>query len=645
MVQEHIDNFACPGCHGRLKLKAAEGVLVCGSCRTPWPVVDGVPDFRSVRDRYWGEVPQELMERLLATCREKGWREGVKEFFLERDPGYYEYLTDKRRANWSYLLSLPRTARILDAGCGWGALSFPLAEQFGEVYGLDVVAQRCAFVSMRREQDRQPGVIPVCAQVTRLPFADDFFDGAVLNGVLEWIPSTEDGDPARVQEAALREMYRVLKPGGVLYLAIENRWSAINFMGFRDTHSGLRFAPVLPRALANVYSRIARKKDFREYTYTYGEHKKILRRVGFDKLCFYAPLPTYRRFYYFLPIDDARWVRFFLKKLVSSRNRLQRFFITATEALRLYGLVKYFVPDFSILAEKEAQAGGSRVSCDMILHQGVERVTQFLFEAGCDQPTTVFKVYQDGQTHRWLEMCDLMRCVYGHSDPVLARSVPQVLRSWKEGDRFVVRESFVEGTSLQRQAERRRLFWRREFLACLALVTEWVSVFQRASIVGHFVFEADAIRCLLKDLEVHVPAGTFRLEGRKTRVPAVVRHRDLRPANVLQTSEGLKIIDWDRFSMRGLPLLDLMEFVIRYVHARCMWQQKGMHLAPAVFRRYLDLIYRREGALSRGVHLAIGRYGEALGLDMQQQQLLLARWAHYMFFPGDTRAFCAFREK
>jgi len=242
-------------------------------------------------------------------------------------------------------------------------------------------------------------------------------------------------------------------------------------------------------------------------------------------------------------------------------------------------------------------------------------------------------------------MCDLMRCVYGHSDPVLARSVPQVLRSWKEGDRFVVRESFVEGTSLQRQAERRRLFWRREFLACLALVTEWVSVFQRASIVGHFVFEADAIRCLLKDLEVHVPAGTFRLEGRKTRVPAVVRHRDLRPANVLQTSEGLKIIDWDRFSMRGLPLLDLMEFVIRYVHARCMWQQKGMHLAPAVFRRYLDLIYRREGALSRGVHLAIGRYGEALGLDMQQQQLLLARWAHYMFFPGDTRAFCAFREK
>ncbi len=655
MTQESFDNFVCPQCRGSLKADA--GALTCGACRARWPVTDGVPDFRPVRDRYWGEVPEELMDRLLAACRQKGWHEAVKEFFKERDPGYYEYLTDKRRANWSYLVSLPRTARILDAGCGWGALSFPLAERFGAVYGLDIVPQRCAFVHTRGEQDHQPGVIPLCGPMTRLPFADGFFDGVVLNGVLEWIPSTEDGDPEEVQAAALKEACRVLKPGGILYLAIENRWAAINFLGFRDTHSGLRFAPLLPRPLANLYSRIARRKDFREYTYTYREHKRMLRRAGFREPCFYAPLPTYRRFYYFLPIDDSRRVRFFLETLVSSRNRLQRFFVTVVQVLRAYGLVKYFVPDYSILAQKGTAAAGtaaagtaaagtaaaaSPVSCGTLLHQGEERVTQFLFEPGASDPATVLKVYQDEQADRWAKMCDVMRGVYDHADPVLACSVPRILGSWKEGGRFLVRESFVAGTSLQRRAERRGPFWKKEFILHLEAVTAWVSAFHRASVVGSFVFEEENVRRLLGDLAAHVPAGTFGCVPRRTSVPAVIRHRDLRPANLLSTPQGLRVVDWDRFAMRGLPLLDLMEFILRYVHARCMWQEEGMHLKPAVFRRYLGLVYRRASALSRAVRAAVGRYGEAMGLDTQQQQLLLACWTHYMFCPRPGVELCVF---
>jgi SAM-dependent methyltransferase len=403
MDQLNIDNFACPSC--RAPLKGEGEALACVSCQARWPVQDGVPDFRLVRDRYWGEYPPETMDRLLEVCREQGWRKGLNEFFQARDPGYVEYLTDTRRANWSYLLSLPRQARILDAGCGWGALSFPLAGRFGEVYGLDIVPQRSAFVRLRGRQDRVAGVVPVCGQVTRLPFGDAFFDLAVLNGVLEWIPSTEDGDPQKVQEAALREVYRVLKPGGVLYLAIENRWAAINFLGFRDTHSGLRFAPILPRGLAQLYSRLARKKDFREYTYTYGELRRMLVRAGFGPLCFFAPLPSYRRFYYFLPIENVCRVRFFLRKLVWSRNRLQRFFVNMTNALRLDRLVKVFVPDFSILAQKEAGPVSRPVCRDMILHQGVERTTRFLFDTGQDRPSVVEKLYHEGLSDRWVAMC------------------------------------------------------------------------------------------------------------------------------------------------------------------------------------------------------------------------------------------------
>ena len=642
MDQLNSDSFVCPACCGRLRSAAA--TLVCDVCSAAWPVVDGVPDFRSARDRYWGEYPAETMDRLLDVCRSKGWQEGLKEFFQARDPDYFEYLTDKRRANWSYLISLPEAGRVLDAGCGWGALTFPLADRFGDVYGLDIVPQRSAFVKMRAQQDNVRGVLPVCGQLTRLPFPDDFFDLAVLNGVLEWIPSTEDGDPLKVQEAALREVCRVLRPGGVMYLAIENRWAAINFLGFRDAHSGLRFAPVLPRALANIYSRIARGKDFREFTYTYAEHRKILRRTGFGRACFYAPLPTYRRFYYFLPVEDSRRVRFFLEKLVWSRNRLQRFFVAVTSRFRLYRFVKHFVPDFSIVAQKEVPVQDAGVCRDMILHQGVERVTQFLFEAGRDEPTAVLKVYQEERTGRWDKMCDVMRNVHENTDPLLVRSVPQILVVQKGGGQFAVRESYVDGISLQRYAERRSLFWKKEFIGHLEAVTAWVSAFHRACVVGKFVFEQESVRHLLGDIAVHIPAGTFSYEPCRTTVPAVIRHRDLQPANILLTPRGVRIVDWDRFAMQGLPLLDLMEFILCYVHAHCMWQEAGMHLEPVVFRRYLDFIYLRDNALSRAVRSAVARYGEAMGLVASQQQFLLACWTSYMFCSRPPEELCVFKE-
>jgi len=638
----NISDFVCPSC--RAPLKRESEALVCVSCHARFPVQDGVPDFRLVRDRYWGEYPPETMDRLLDECRRKGWRDGLRDFFKTLNPGYYEYLTDEKRSHWSYLFSLSKEAKVLDAGCGWGLLSFSLVKHFGNVYGLDIVRQRSAFVRMRAEQDHVSRVIPVSGQATHLPFGDDFFDLVVLNGVLEWIPSTEDGDPQKVQEAALREVYRVLKPGGTLYLAIENRWAAINFLGFRDTHSGLRFAPILPRGLAQIYSRLARKKDFREYTYTYGEHRRLLKKAGFASACFCAPLPSYRRFYFILPIEDTRRVRFFIKKLVSSRNFLQRFFVMITDRLRLYGLVRYFVPDFSILAKKEGGQASEEEAYHGILHQGDERVTQFIFKEEELQPRFVHKIYERAQASERQIMCDLMGRVYAHADPCLAGSVPRIYSCQCRDSYFVVQEEFVAGVSLRLAAEQPSFRWKRHFLDNLMLATDWLSAFHAAFPAGRCVFAKEHVAVLLEEVEAYCRCGLARVEKNATAVPGVVRHGDFRPANVIRFGNSLKVIDWDRYALQGVPLLDLMEFIIRYVHAHLIKQSSAINLTPAVFLAYLKLIYLRDSALSRGVRLAINRYAQALSLDAQQTDILLTYWAHRMFYPRDKRIFVSFEK-
>ncbi|MBN1527376.1 MAG: class I SAM-dependent methyltransferase [Candidatus Omnitrophica bacterium] len=344
-------DLVCPVCKGTLD--RGEGLLSCQKCGKEWRAPGGIADLRLSPARYWGEYPEDVMDRLVARCREAGWNAALKEFFLERDPQYYDYTLDKRRADWHLLVPIGRESRILDAGCGWGTLSFALAGVYREVVALDAVRQRVEFIDIRSKSEGLKNLTPVCGQVGSLPFPDGYFDLVVLNGVLEWVPMMEEGvSPATAQMGALKEVLRVLKKGGYLYLAIENRWAAINFLGFKDTHSGLRFVTLMPRFLANIYSRAVRGKDFREYTWTYWEHRRMLRKAGFSDARFYAPLPTYRRFYYMLPIKDSSKIKFFLRSMAFPRNDMQRFFILAANSFFLYKIARYFVPDFSIVARR-----------------------------------------------------------------------------------------------------------------------------------------------------------------------------------------------------------------------------------------------------------------------------------------------------
>jgi SAM-dependent methyltransferase len=102
------------------------------------------------------------------------------------------------------LAGIGRGQRVLDVGCGPGALTAELVSRAGPG-AVSAVEPSASFAAAARE--RLPGVDVRRSAAERLPFPDGTFDAALAQLVVHFMT-----DPA----AGLREMGRVTRPGGVI---------------------------------------------------------------------------------------------------------------------------------------------------------------------------------------------------------------------------------------------------------------------------------------------------------------------------------------------------------------------------------------------------------------------------------------------
>lgn len=109
-----------------------------------------------------------------------------------------------------------RTAtRILDLGCGYGRLSKPLLDKYLHVktYGIDISKN---YVNLYNK-NLYPRGKAAEGDIKELKFKDNYFDGVFMVTTLMYL--TARGD----QLKAIREILRVLKPGGKLVIIERSR--------------------------------------------------------------------------------------------------------------------------------------------------------------------------------------------------------------------------------------------------------------------------------------------------------------------------------------------------------------------------------------------------------------------------------------
>jgi len=109
-----------------------------------------------------------------------------------------------------------RQGRLLNVGCAHGPDFIPFKNSF-ELYGVDFSPKMIELA--RKYADKYKfSVNLVEADARNLPYADDSFDCAIAVATYHHIEDNEE----RLQ--ALRDLRRVLKPGGEAFITVWNRW-------------------------------------------------------------------------------------------------------------------------------------------------------------------------------------------------------------------------------------------------------------------------------------------------------------------------------------------------------------------------------------------------------------------------------------
>ncbi|MDP2729734.1 MAG: methyltransferase domain-containing protein [Dehalococcoidales bacterium] len=185
----------------------------------------------------------------------------MKDIFNEIAPGWYNF------RHWSIfrkeleaLAERWQKGSLLNIGCGHGADFLPFRENF-ELYGLDFSARMLSFaVKYSRKFDFSTNLF--LADASYLPFADQTFDWAISVATYHHIRSKQE------RLLAIRELKRILKPGGEAFITVWNRWQPRFWFSGKEITVPWRTGE---KVLGRYY-----------YLFSYPELEKLVEKEGFQ---------------------------------------------------------------------------------------------------------------------------------------------------------------------------------------------------------------------------------------------------------------------------------------------------------------------------------------------------------------------------
>lgn len=149
-----------------------------------------------------------------------------------------------------------KKSTCLDIGCSTGVVTFLLSRNFDKTIGIDV--DKDAVKTANRDY-RKKKLIYKVMDAERTTFKDNYFDAMIINQGYECVDN---------QNLLAKEMYRILKPGGICLVGARNKIS------FVESITRIPLIHFLPEKVAEKITRMFGKNYYHgNYLTLFGLYK------------------------------------------------------------------------------------------------------------------------------------------------------------------------------------------------------------------------------------------------------------------------------------------------------------------------------------------------------------------------------------
>lgn len=223
-----------------------------------------------------GVESEKYLERVFNEATDLSYRSKELETYIKDWPSEY-HLTVNRAQLFSGFDFDP-SLKVLEVGCGCGAITRYLGENFNDVVSIEGSINRARLARLRTKDLDSVSII--CAPFQEIKFSSKF-DIIFCVGVYEYSASFVPGDEPYDQ--VLSYFSDMLTPNGIVVIAIENQFGLKYFTSAREDHTGVMF-----EGLEGYHAHGNKVKTFGKK-----ELEANLKNY-FSTIKFYYPYPDYK---------------------------------------------------------------------------------------------------------------------------------------------------------------------------------------------------------------------------------------------------------------------------------------------------------------------------------------------------------------
>ncbi len=566
-----LESLVCPKCKNNLNKN--HDFLYCENCKKTYDINKGICNFLDDIEIQCSEIGIDDINKLLRNAEKNGWRASVRDIGFKY-PYMNDIFLDNSQVDWLFhCLDLTNTNSCLELGSCWGTTAFCLSKYFNEVWSVDSVIQRLEYQKIKQEQEKIHNMKFCRASSLHLPFKDNCFNLVATKNYLEGLIQEDyKKKPRYVHQLFLKEIRRVLKPGGCLYMGSQN---SIKFSSFfrKKNYDLLSITYSLPQEKINIQSKGffldgKKQKQFQFFNYNFYEYKNIIKEIGFKNIEIYWTMDHNRpslsgKF-------DGENFRFVIKNtlLTPTHNKLFKFLILSISSYLPSIIIKhtlpFITPNFLIYAYKDFKKPTFEDKLIKLEKQyssflrrsgsrGYEsKEIYFLFKNGIPQSLVKFPRF-DGFYPLSMEEEKMSR--FNKID-IKRKQIDSVI---------IFIEPFIKGNFINYYN-----------MSHNKAVLDWLIDFQQKTQQGFWDFNQFKKNVeILKQQLPEIPI-TPEIESRiqenlkhffitlsKTKLTQNSEHGDFAAVNIIiDNEEKVYVTDWEFYKEKGDPLFDFVFFIL-----------------------------------------------------------------------------------